>query len=241
MWHRPAKDPDTGPGLAHFFSAHYQDHNRARLDHLQSLGLGLFNSRVLELGSGPGDHTGFYVERRCEVVAVDARQECLDVLAQRFPDVRTVQCDLNSPDPLRDLGTFDVVHCYGILYHLEAPERLLWLMGAVCSGLAIVETCVSASNTPAVELVGEVRGDYTQALSGRACRPSRRWVFDTLASYFPFVYHTKSQPAHPEFPTDWNDLANAPPLIRSVFVASKRPLELPTLSSKLLDVQERHG
>jgi 2-polyprenyl-3-methyl-5-hydroxy-6-metoxy-1,4-benzoquinol methylase len=231
----------AGPGLAHFHSLHYRDHNRARLDHLESLGLPLANGRVLELGSGPGDHTGFYVERGCAVVSADARQECLDVLAERFPGVRTVQCDLNEPDHLLDFGTFDVVHCFGILYHLEKPEPLLRYMGEVCTGIAIVETCVSAARTSAVEPADEVREDYTQSVTGVACRPTRQWVFETLGRYFPFVYHTKTQPAHAEFPTDWNDLSGAPPLIRSVFVASKRPLELPTLSPTLLDVQMRVG
>ena len=231
----------AGPGLAHFFSLHYQDHNRARLDHLQSLGLPLSDSRVLELGSGPGDHTGFYVTRRCSVVSVDARQECLDVLAQRFPGVRTMRCDLNEPGPLRELGTFDIVHCFGILYHLQKPEPLLRYMGEACTGFAIVETCVSAAKASAVETVDEIREDYTQSLTGRACRPTRQWVFETLGRYFPFVYHTKTQPAHPEFPTDWNDFNDAPKLVRAVFVASKRPLQLVSLSPTLLDVQTRVG
>jgi 2-polyprenyl-3-methyl-5-hydroxy-6-metoxy-1,4-benzoquinol methylase len=233
--------PSAGPGMANFSSLHYQAHNRARLDHLQSLGLPLSDSRVLELGSGPGDHTGFYVDRRCTVVSVDAREECLDALARRFPGVRTVRCDLNEPGPLRELGSFDIVHCFGILYHLENPEALLQYMGEACTGFAIVETCVNAARTSAVEPVDEIRDDFTQALDGRACRPARQWVFDTLGRFFPFVYHTKTQPDHPEFPIDWSNLADAPQLVRSVFVASKRPLELPALSSKLLDIQERAG
>jgi 2-polyprenyl-3-methyl-5-hydroxy-6-metoxy-1,4-benzoquinol methylase len=231
----------AGPGMAHFFSPHYREHNRARLDHLDSLGLPLSGSRVLELGSGPGDHTGFYVTRGCEVVSVDSRQECLDMLLQRFPGVRTIRCDLNEPSALNELGVFDIVHCCGILYHLENPAPLLRYLGEVCTGFAIVETCVSAARTSAIELVDEIGGDYTQSSTGRASRPTRQWVFDELGRYFPFVYHTKTQPAHAEFPTDWNNLAGTPPLIRSVFIASKRPLELATLSPKLLDVQERFG
>jgi SAM-dependent methyltransferase len=230
---------DAGPGMGHFFSAHYQEHNRARLEHLDSLGIPLSGKRVLELGSGPGDHTGFYIARRCEIVSVDSRQECLDALVQRFPGVRALRCDLNEPDPLRELGSFDVVHCYGILYHLEKPELLLRYMGEACTGVAIVETCVSAARTASIESVNEIHADYTQSSTGHASRPTRQWVFEELGRYFQFVYHTKTQPAHPEFPTDWNNLQGTPPLIRSVFVASKTPLELPALSSKLLDVQSR--
>ena len=232
---------DSQPDMDNFFSVHYQEHNEARLEHLQSLGLPISGCRVLELGSGPGDHTAFYLSRGCQVVAVDARKRCLEILAQRFPTVRCVLCDLNTPDSLLELDMFDVVHCYGILYHLEEPERLIRLMGAACSGFAIVETCVCRAKESTLEFVDEIREDCTQSLTGRASRPSRKWVFETLGRYFPYVYQTKRQPSHPEFPTDWNDLGDAPALIRSIFVSSKHPLLLPSLSAELLDVQGSLG
>jgi SAM-dependent methyltransferase len=225
---------DTRMGLANFFSLHYQDHNRARLEHLASLGLPLSNCRVLELGSGPGDHTGFYAQRGCATVAVDARQDCLATLK-----AETRACDLNDPSALADLGAFDVIHCYGILYHLENPAALIGYIGEACRGTAIVETCVSAAESGRVDQVEEITSDYTQSSTGRGCRPGRRWVFEELRRVFPFVYNTRTQPRHPEFPIDWNNLSGAPPLIRAVFVASKRPHDLPSLSPILLDVQER--
>jgi SAM-dependent methyltransferase len=232
----PTNEP--GPGLANFFSDHYQQHNGVRLRHLESLGLPLTGRRVLELGSGPGDHTGFYVRRGCEVVSVDSRRICLDVLKQRFPYVQTLICDLNAPSLLRTLGPFDVVHCYGVLYHLEDPTGLLACMGESCNGFSIIETCVSAGDTVRIDLVEEILGDYTQSSTGRGSRPTRKWVFAQLGVSFPFVYHTRTQPAHPEFPTEWNNLSAAHSLIRSVFVASKYSLNLPTLSPVLLNVQE---
>ena len=228
---------NSGPGLAYFFSPNYEKHNRAVLGHLESLGLPLSNCRVLELGSGPGDHTGFYAQRKCAIVSVDSRQACLNMLMQRFPDVQTVLCDLNFPARLRDLGTFDVIHCYGILYHLEKPADLISYMGEACSGVAVVETCVSADAHDHV--VSEESEDYTQSSTGRGCRPTRKTVFEQLRCSFPFVYQTRTQPPNPEFPTNWNDLTDAPPLVRVVFVASKHPLDLPTLSAVLLDDQEQ--
>src|ERR1700730_16842290 len=115
-------DKDPGPVVDYFYSAHYQTHNRARLSHLASLGLPLAGRHVLEVGCGPGDHTGFYIERGCSVFAVDARQECIEVVQARYPQVGTAQVDLNSAGALRGLGTFEVVHCYGLLYHLEDPK-----------------------------------------------------------------------------------------------------------------------
>jgi SAM-dependent methyltransferase len=118
-YRKPARRTRRARVRGLFSSSHHQEHNRGRLDHIQSLGLALSDASVLELGSGSGDHTGFYVALRCTVVSVDVRQICLDFLAQRFPGVRTMRCDLNEPGPLRDFGTFDIVHCCGILYHLE--------------------------------------------------------------------------------------------------------------------------
>jgi hypothetical protein len=230
---------DSGSGLSNFFSTLYQVHNRARLAHLESLCLPLANRRVLELGSGPGDHTGFYVQRGCAVVSVDARQDCLDVLKQRYPGAKAELCDLNDPAALGPLGAFEVIHCYGILYHLEEPSQLIKYMGEACSGLAVVETCVTADKTQPADIVGETIGDFTQSSTGRGSRPTREWVFEALGRCFPFVYHTQTQPNHPEFPVNWKDLTYAPPLIRAVFVASKQPLDLPSLSPRLLDVQQR--
>jgi hypothetical protein len=233
----PAGSSECGPGMSHFSSAHYQQHNSARLRHLETLGLPLKNARVLELGSGPGDHTGFYVERDCAVVSVDSRQECLDELVRRFPGVQTIRCDLNEPEPLKEAGRFDIIHCYGILYHLETPGKLLACMGEVCDGIAIVETCVSPESGSKVEVVEEVDEDYTQSSTGHGSRPTRQWVFEKLREFFPYVYQTRSQPVHPEFPVNWSDVSGAPPLIRAVFVGSKRPLELPSLSPEITNQQ----
>ena len=74
--HMTSQSAQPEPGLAYFSSEHYETHNRARLRHLASLGLEL-SGRVLEVGSGPGDHTAFYLERGCSVVSIDARRECL--------------------------------------------------------------------------------------------------------------------------------------------------------------------
>ena len=40
-------------------------------------------------------------------------------------------------------GTFDVVYCYGLLYHLENPAAALSAMAARCRDLLLLETCVS--------------------------------------------------------------------------------------------------
>lgn len=226
-------------GLRPFFSEHYQAHNKARLGHLASLGLPLAGRTVLELGSGPGDHTGFYVGMGCRVTSVDGRPECVATLQERFSEVRAICADLNDPAALDGIGQFEVAHCYGILYHLENPASLIATIGKLCTGLVLLETCVSPGDGDSVPLVEEYGEDFSQSITNQGCRPTREWVFQALKRYFPYVYVTRTQPDHAEFPLDWTvDLTGAG-LIRTVFVAAHSELRNPLLADHVLARQER--
>jgi SAM-dependent methyltransferase len=223
--------------MAYFYSGHYQAHNQARLAHLASLQLPIAGRSVLEVGSGPGDHTGFFLERGCVVTSVDGREECLQDLRQRYPQVRTRLADMNHPGELIQLGQFDIVHCYGLLYHLDSPEAAIAAMSSVCGHLLLLETCVTPGPGHSINPVEEALGDYTQSCNGRGCRPTRSWVFDTLKNQFSHVYQTRTQPDHPEFPLDWTRIPADHGLVRIVLVASRQTLDLPILSAHLLDHQ----
>ncbi|MDQ6929850.1 MAG: GSCFA domain-containing protein [Candidatus Eremiobacteraeota bacterium] len=226
-----------GPGLSNFYSEHYRRHNGARLNHLASLGLPLEKRSVLEVGAGPGHHTAFYVERNCNVVATDARAECTEKIRSTFPAVRTAVVDMNHPWRLAELGLFDIVHCYGLLYHLEDPEAAIREMAARCTSLLLLETCVSATGSE-INPVPELHDDYTQSVTGMGCRPGRAWVFEALRKYFPYVYETRTQPNHDEFPLDWTTVEAGQGLTRIVTVSSRDALDNPLLSLELLDKQE---
>jgi FkbM family methyltransferase len=230
---------EPGSALMNFYSEHYQAHNRARLEHLASLGLRLQHRTVLELGSGPGDHTLFYLQRGCRVSAIDGRSECLEALNRRFPQVAAHCMDLNSGSGIDALGPFEVAHCYGILYHLERPESLIAALGRVCTDIAVVETCVSLADNAAVTFTPESVSDFTQSLTGTGCRPTRQWLFQELKRWFPHVYVTATQPDHPEFPLDWTADLTHNSLVRCVFVASRAPLRSSHLLSALPSRQRR--
>ncbi|MFC5354282.1 class I SAM-dependent methyltransferase [Azospirillum himalayense] len=227
--------------LDSFTSEPYQRHNRRRQEHLASLGLDIAGRRVLEIGAGIGDHTGFFVDRGCRVTSTDGRQDCLDMLASRFPGVRTVLFDANGEQP-PGLEPHEIVYAYGLLYHLRSPETALAVMGRLCTDMLLLETCVSGGTESRLVMADEVMGDPTQALDGLGCRPTRRWVWDRLNELFPHVYATVTQPWHEQFPVDWTapDVGGSG-LIRAIFVASRRPIDNPLLSSTLPDRQSRGG
>lgn len=221
--------------LSPFYSPDYQAHNAARLAHLASLGLPVENRTVLEAGSGPGDHTGFYLERGCRVLSTDARRECLDALQKRYPQAEVAVVDWNFPP--EDLGVFEVVHCYGILYHLQYPQQALDALARACQDFMVLETCVAPGPSNQLVIGREDQRNPTQSFTGWACRPTRLWVFEQLRQRFPFVYATRTQPNHQEFPTDWSLPYRIEQLIRAVFVASRRELALDTLTAELPDRQ----
>jgi hypothetical protein len=224
--------------ISNFTSQYYQRHNQRRQEHLASLGLLLTARSVLEVGAGIGDHSSFFLDRGCDLTSTDGRADVLEVLKQRYPGVNTSVWDLESPPP-PELNLYEIIYAYGVLYHTSNPEVVLKNLSSLCIEFLLLETCVSFGNDEIINLTEEVLDDPTQALRGAGCRPTRVWVFKELKKHFPFVYLTRTQPAHEEFPTDWSVINrdNYPGLVRSVFVASKSPLLISTLSSELMNIQ----
>ena len=84
---------------------------RARID--------VSRSDVLDIGSG----TGFYIDlwsrlrAKC-ITGSDFAPYAVASLCERFPDHRFVDLDITSGDLPRELGPFDIVSAFDILYHI---------------------------------------------------------------------------------------------------------------------------
>ena len=200
--------------------------NRARLRLIESLALPLAGSRVIDVGSGPGHFVDFYASRGCEVVAVDARPDNVAELTRRHPAIRAVTADAERDD-LRGLGRFDLVHCFGLLYHLESPLAALRNMYQVCGRLLLLETMVADSELPIVVLADEPKV-VNQALRGLGSRPSPLFVAMALNRIgFPHVYGVEPGGEHEDFSferrNDGQSVRDGHPL-RCLFVASHQPL-----------------
>jgi SAM-dependent methyltransferase len=208
--------------------------NRARLDHLASLGLVVDRTRVIEVGAGIGLLTAFFEARDCRVLSTEGRSENLTEIARRFPHRETRQIDLDRDRDLKALGRFDVAFCYGTLYHLARPREALEALAGVADML-LLETCLTPGGHVAVHLVRE-GPSHNQALAGVGCRPTRPWIMDTIRALWGHAYTTTDQPNHPDFETDWL-LPYKHGNHRAVFVASRTPLQRPKLTETLPDRQ----
>jgi hypothetical protein len=222
-----------------FHSHHYLRHNARRLEHLASLRIPVAGSSVLEVGAGIGDHSHYYIDRGCEITITEAREDNLAHIRSRYPQCKVRILDLETAVQV-DGGPFDIVHCYGLLYHLSDPQRALEFLSKQAAGMLFLETCVSFGEAALINPIAEARADATQAVSGTGCRPTRSWLFQELGRHFEHVYLPRTQPCHEEFPLDWK----APEkhkggFQRAVFVASRRELQNDMLTKTLLDQQSR--
>jgi FkbM family methyltransferase len=230
----PANLPEGGGGVAVFDSEAAVRINEARLAHLDSLGLAIDGKTVLDVGCGVGHLAQFFAKRNCAVVCVDAREENIASLRSRYPSLAAHAHVMNvESDPLDRLGRFDIVFCYGLLYHLENPLAALRNMASVCQDLLLLETVVTDHPEPLLRLVDEPSETVNQAVATLAVRPSPAFVAMALNRVgFPFVYGTGTRPQHPDFRFEWEsdlDWSRAGHLLRCIFVASRRELDHPEL------------
>lgn len=212
--------------------------NRDRQAHLASLDLPIDGKSVLEVGAGIGLHTKFFLDRGCTVVVTDGNAENVAEIKRRHPTVRAEQVDLDGEADLSTLGSFDIVYCYGLLYHSADPGRALKRIAEVCRGMLLLETCVSLGRFSEVTYLQDFRSN-NQATTGVACRPTRLWVMEKLREYFGNAYHSITQPNHIDFPTNW-DMPETRLVYRAVFVGSKKPIASPALTTEIPNRQARH-
>ncbi len=227
---------DTTNPRTQFQSDLYIRHNARRLEHLASLHLNLAGRSVLELGAGIGDHSAFFLDRGCAVTAIEPRAENVDVLRGRMRELpavwdparlRVVQGAVEQLDTIAGLDSYEIVHCYGLLYHLRDPLGVLRSAAARCRGLLLLETKVRMADQS-----GSLQEDPenpTNSVEGPVTLLTRDELLAALAALFPHVYTPSVPVAHEQFPSDWDRGHGTQWPTRAVFVASRSPLALPTL------------
>jgi hypothetical protein len=212
--------------------------NKARLDHLASLGIALDGKKVLEVGAGIGLLTSFFTRRSCDVTSTEARVKLNKENLIRHPrrKGRVLQIDLTQVASHDGLGVFNVVFCYGVLYHLPSPGMALMDLANVCETIFLLETMVWHKDDGKIHPIREPPAD-DQSLYGHGCRPARNWIMKELRRHYKYVYVTTTQPNHAQFPTSWP--AKSGQDCRAVFVASRKEIALKSLVRKLPRKQRR--
>jgi SAM-dependent methyltransferase len=133
--------------------------------------------RILEVGAGLGHIGDAFTQLGFDVTSSDGRPEHVESMKARGRKALVLDLDSTGVD---EVGEFDLILAFGVLYHLARPEEFLRSCGKAADVL-LLETAVCDSLEPEVKYVPEAGGwrGQDQALEGLGCRPSPAWVEDT--------------------------------------------------------------
>jgi SAM-dependent methyltransferase len=185
---------------------------------LDELGSTLGLTTALDIGCGVGYFSGYLASLGLKVTAVDGRQQNVEEARRRNPTI-SVHC-YNAEDPeIRSLGTFDLVFCFGLLYHLENPLLAIRFLQAMTRKLLLVESVVFPGNEPIMALIDEEMHD-DQGLNHVAFYPTEACLAKMLyRSGFSTVYRPIQDPQHAEYYTRRGSRR-----VRAVLAATQAPI-----------------
>jgi len=151
-----------------------------------------------DVGCGLGFFSGLLRDSGFSVTAIDGRQENVEEAARRFPGVTFKRHDAQD-ERIRELGTFDLVFCFGLLYHLENPLLAIRHLEAMTGQIIFIEAVVFPGDEPVMALVDEeIHED--QGLNHIAFYPTEACLAKMLyRSGFSRAYAMAAPPQHPDY------------------------------------------
>ncbi|HUL35288.1 MAG TPA: class I SAM-dependent methyltransferase [Candidatus Eisenbacteria bacterium] len=212
-----------------FDQSHYDALNAAREETIRRILPDLMQrmnlKTALDLGCGLGHYANVLHSQGFDVLAVDGREENVIEAKRRYPDLRFQIADAQDPS-LADLGKFDLVFCFGLLYHLENPFSVVRSISALASKLVLIEGIVYPSPEPVMVLMDENTG-VDQGLNFMAFYPSETCLIKMLRrAGFAHCHNPSRMPAHPEYHKGANGFRR-----RTVVAAAKEAIESSLLST----------
>jgi len=100
------------------------------------------NKRVVDLGCLEGGYSLAFAQLGFQVIGMDARQDNLDKCewVKTHYNVPNLTYVLDDVKNLANHGTFDLIFCAGLLYHLDEPAKFIEIMAKQCTTCTIIHT-----------------------------------------------------------------------------------------------------
>jgi SAM-dependent methyltransferase len=157
-------------------------------------------SSALDVGCGVGDFSKFLWDMGFQVLALDGRQENAREAQRRYPQITFLTMDAEEL-AAQHVGRFDLVLCFGLLYHLENPFRAIRQFHSITDKVLLIESMCVPGDRAMMELLDESR-DENQGINYVAFYPSEPCLIKMLyRAGFSFVFRFTRLPEH-EFYTE---------------------------------------
>src|ERR1700693_5675303 len=210
-----------------FDQPHYLKHIEARGALIgkvvPELKVALGLATALDAGCGPGFFAQVLHDCNLEVRGFDAREVNINQARLRYPNLSFETRDIEDSS-VAQLGVFDLVLCFGLLYHLESPLRAIRHLRQLTGKVLLLESMCIPSKQSVVLLREEPKSD-DQSLTDLAFYPSEECIVKMMhRAGFSSIYKTLLLPDHEDFRATSESAR-----IRTVLVASYEPIDLPGL------------
>jgi tRNA (mo5U34)-methyltransferase len=158
---------------------------------VELFGGSLKGKRVLDLGCNAGFWALSAAQAGCDyVLGIDGRQMHVDQANFVFEakEVERERFDFFSGDlfetNLRRFGTFDVVLCLGLMYHISKHVELMEKISEVNSDVLVIDTTLSVANGSFLELRRESTKGFRMAVDrGLVMHPTKQAVRDLVEEF----------------------------------------------------------
>ena len=180
-------------------------------------------STALDAGCGLGFFTKTLRDCALDVLGIDGRPVNTDEARRRYPELPFENRDVEDPS-ITDLGSFDLILCFGLLYHLENPLRSIRHLRSLTAKVLLLESMCVPSRESLALLREEPKQD-DQSLTDLAFYPSESCMVKMLyRAGFSEVYRVAPLPNHDDFRETPSHFRR-----RTILCASLIPLKLPSL------------
>jgi FkbM family methyltransferase len=175
---------------------------------------------AVDAGCGIGFFSQTLSECGLNVCGFDGRAENVTEARRRFPHIPFEQGDIEDRTILQ-LGPFDLVLCFGLLYHLENPVLAIRNLRGLTEKCLLLESMCLPEEKPSMLLRGEPRQE-DQSLSDVAfCASESSLVKILYRAGFKMVYRVIALPDHDDF-RETSEHARR----RTVLAASTVPIDI---------------
>lgn len=181
---------------------------------------------AVDIGCGVGYFSDVLHSLGLKVLGLDAREQNVLEARRRYPHLRFETMDAEDQG-LIGFGQFDLVFCFGLLYHLENPFRTIRSINKMAAQVALLEGVCYPSKESVMVLVDENSLD-DQGVANIAFVPSEACLLKMLyRSGFASCFLPISLPEHSYYHQKVETFR-----LRTLLVASKHPVQMDSLISQ---------